>query len=428
MQQEIETFVNNCLHCLPARLNKKIPRPLASTTHGTFPNHVMRLDFIRLPCRPNSNKYIGALVMKDDASHFAWIVPVKRETARIVAKSLLQWASHSRMPLILCVDKGSHFINRIIERLGKHYNITILPTVASNKQTHGSAEIINRLIRRLLASLCSERRISTYDWIQVLPIVVHAINHTEAESLGGYAPVQLFTGQKPENPLTVHLEYEGDRINLVDKPLPPDFDEQVKQLQMALNNWQRVALAEAEKRRQRSRNTVNKARKEYRQFEKGDYVLRAVIEGSSLDRRRSKLQQRWIGPYQIIKPISNKSFQCMDLITGQIYTIDADNLYLYQSGTKEMNLDNRIYQQLVFDSSNYLPTKIIDIKVEHGNPFILLRWKGVASKKKTIRVWHKLNFVMDLLGKEKLNKMLDKLITAKHPEAKYMAQLLGRRC
>lgn len=370
----------------------------------------MRMDFLRLPYNEKEypEGFIGVLAMKDDATHFVHLVPVKAETSYLVAKALIEWSTHSRMPLLLCVDRGTHFINQVIDELKRYTGIaTLLPTIANNKQTHGSAEILNREVRKILTAICSERQISTYEWYKVLPIVVHSINHTPAKSLGGYSPVQLFTGQAPESSLAVHLDDDRDLEKVINfKKLPIDWDKQVQDLVASVNNWNRQAVNASEKIREASRKSVNKNRlkREFR-FEIGQYVLRAIGDNTSAGRKRTKIQTRWIGPLQIIGTRGSKTYVCKDLLTGVGYELHADEMHLY--ATPDLKISRRLQEQMAFDATSLKAQGIIEYSVIGGRHMVKVKWKGI--NKKGLEVWHDINAALRWFKPQRLAEALIRL-------------------
>ena len=409
MEHDIIAFVKNCLHCVGSRTGGKIPRPLSSTIHGLYPNHVMRLDFVSMPLTEEGFKSL--LVMKDDHSQYIWLVPSKFETSEAVATSLLDWASKSKMPIILAVDKGSHFINELLEQLKKHTGLVdILPTVASNKQTHGSAENMNAQVRKLFRSLCSERRLDTVEWPHVLPIVVHALNHRKSSLLGDIAPVELFTGQAPDEVFDAHIHKDGAQVSIEKAQLSQDLIRQLHELRLHLNSLHRKALVSAENRRSQSRDSVNKHRHAFDRFEIGDFVLRGVPEGSSISRNRNKLHRKWLGPYQIVYPRSSKVYICKDLLTGVLYEIHADYLQLYSS--QDLHISGRVKQQITFDTIGQKAVKITDFKLINGKPLIRIKWRNVNSDK-VEDMWHPLSLATQLWS---LQKVLAQLANLKENE------------
>jgi hypothetical protein len=433
MKADIETFCNQCLHCIGGRLGKKIPRPLSSTLHGLYPNHVLRLDFMRMPYREEQKRpFKSLLVLKDDHTHFCWLVPVKDEAAFIVARTLLDWAAKSKMPTFLAVDRGSHFINTLLEELRKHTGLSdILPTIASNKQTHGSSENLNAIIRKIFRCMCSEARVDTRDWVQLVPLVNHILNHRISHTLGDVAPVELFTGQGRDQPLDVFVKKRIDgkmELSSTRNLFYKDFRNDLRELRTRLNDMHREAVVTAEKIRQKSRDSTNKHRKKYKTFEIGDYILRGIPEGSSIDRRRTNLQQRWIGPYQVVTPLSDKVYICKDLLTGVLYELHADYMYHYED--QQFVVTGEVKRQMVFDNIGRKAIALLNFKIVNGRPLVKIKWKGIKDLHDET-CWHPLSLATQIWP---LHNIIRFLLDMKDNAAaqsfvkKFMEQDHGGKC
>ena len=406
--EDIKRFVSNCLHCLGARLGKKIPRPLASTVHGLFPNHVVRMDFLAMPYKEDDQQaYRSILVIKDDHTQYTWLVPAKNETAAVVAKALLDWSAKSKMPIYLAIDQGSHFVNRLIESLKDHTGLVeLLPSIASNKQTHGGAENMNRLVRRMFRSLCSERRISTTDWPELVPMVNHVLNHRASPLLDNIAPVELFTGQFRDEVFGTYLATRNQKLEIQNAGISRSFLQDLTELRIMLNNLHRKAIVSAEKIRESSRKVANETRKDFKGFEVGDFVLRGIPEGSSVDKRRSALQPRWIGPYEIVYPKSKKVYICKDLLTGVLYELHSDYLHLYAD--QDFVATGQVKQQLAFDSVGRVPQRITDFKMVNGSALVQIKWKGIKEDTE-VPVWHPISLAVNLWPFQKVLGQLSQL-------------------
>lgn len=400
MQYDVDKFCKQCLHCIGGRLGKKIPRPLASTVHGTFPNHVVRVDFVSMPYVESTSvePFRGMLVMKDDHTQYCWLVPVKRETAHEVAKALLDWASKSKMPLMLAVDRGTHFINELIEDLQNYTGLVhIFPSVASNKQTHGGAENLNALVRKIFRCICSEKRLDTHEWPDVVHLVNHILNHRKSPVIGGIAPVELFTGQEADNQMDIFLRRRKTgktAVSSLDQTSwYSGFHRDLMELRIMLNNLHRKALVSAEKKRADSRKQANSRRLPYEKFEIGDYVLRGIPEGSSVARRRNNLQSRWIGPYEVAYAKSDKVYICKDMLTGVLYEIHADYLHFYAD--QKFVVTGNVKRQLAFDTMGKKAVKILDFKIVNGSPLVKIKWQGVVDVRKDV-CWHPISLATHL--------------------------------
>lgn len=80
LEDDVSNFVNHCFHCITTREGDKIPRPLASTLHGSRPNEVLHMDYLFMGNSiPLDFNYI--LILRDDFSSFVWLFPTNSATS-----------------------------------------------------------------------------------------------------------------------------------------------------------------------------------------------------------------------------------------------------------------------------------------------------------------------------------------------------------
>ena len=140
-------------------------------------------------------------------------------------------------------------------------------------------------------------------------------------------------------------------------------------------------------------------------FEVGDFILRSIPEESSPGRARTKLQQIWIGPYQVVKSISNKLHICRDLLTGVCYELHVDRMSKYCNDG--LTVDGRIQKQLTFDTTSKEAQKIVDLTIANGKPMVKIKWKGVRNSE----VWHNLNLATKLFSVQEIITSLEDIGT-----------------
>jgi len=205
---------------------------------------------------------------------------------------------------------------------------------------------------------------------------------------------------------------ENGKGSIASVGLSKNFLQDLMELRIMLNNLHRKAIVSAEKMRKASREAVNEKRSAFPGFEIGDYVLRGIPEGSSADKRRSNIQTRWIGPYQVVYPRSNKVYICKDLLTGILYELHADYLHFYAD--QSFVATSNVRQQLAFDSVGRTPVKISDFKMVNGSALVQIKWKGVREET-DCPIWHPISLAVHFWP---LQKILGQLAQLKdNPEA-----------
>jgi hypothetical protein len=145
-----------CLHCIGS-LNSKVPRPLGEALHASRRNQVIHYDFLFVK---NTGKFSHALVLKDDVSHFAELVPSERTDHVVVVHTLVDWYKRFGVPETHFSDKGSHFKNTVVAELNDILKTKHHFTTAYSPKSNGTVERVNREIMKVLRSLVSEFKIS----------------------------------------------------------------------------------------------------------------------------------------------------------------------------------------------------------------------------------------------------------------------------
>jgi hypothetical protein len=161
--EAVHKFVASCLHCLCTRKGTVMPRPLASTMHGRYFGHVLRMDFLYLPLsdgisvRDSAVPYEAILVMRDDATELVDFWPVSSQCAVDAAAGFVEWVSRYNKADFLIVDCGSHFRNQLFDKIKEHVGMrNIVPTLPDAHRTAGSIEVMSKLVLNVLRSQLSE--------------------------------------------------------------------------------------------------------------------------------------------------------------------------------------------------------------------------------------------------------------------------------
>ncbi|GMF44945.1 unnamed protein product [Phytophthora fragariaefolia] len=98
-------------------------------------------------------------------------------------------------------DNGSHFKNEVVAELLRRLKTHQTFMVAYCPWINGSVERVNRDILQDLRAMTMEYKISSKDWVYLVPLVQSSLNHTAVPSLGNKARTELFTGLPCSSPL-----------------------------------------------------------------------------------------------------------------------------------------------------------------------------------------------------------------------------------
>lgn len=160
------------------------------------------LDFVG-PITPSSRvgrKYI--IVATDYFTKWAEARATRRDGAKEVAVFLMeQVVCRFGAPREIVTDRGTHFINEVIEELTEQLSIIHRRTTPYNPQANGQAESTNKVLCAILRKTVSAH---ARDWDQKLTATLWAYNLTYKKATG-YTPYFLTYGQECIVPMEMEI-------------------------------------------------------------------------------------------------------------------------------------------------------------------------------------------------------------------------------
>ena len=378
MTKDIKLLCTNCLHCLPTRGGKRIPRPLGEAIHGQYPNHVLHMDWIYImPAeRDAQHKYQWNLIMRDDLSGYIRITPAVVPDSLVTVDALMEWRAASRTPKILVTDMASYFMSNVMKEFTQRCNLDHHLTVAYGHYSNGSIEVINRNYLMLIRALISELHWNKTEWPWLNKNIEHTINHRPQTRLGGKAPVTVFTGQSPDNPFDPIFGRHLDGSLQISSVPPDKIREQVQNLENSLAQMHKQIVKSSKEQRQKKRIQPQIYRREPN-FIVGDYVL----VGDPVPSRSSskKLNLLWKGPYRVTDTRNNYIFELENILDGVKKVVHGDRIRYYSDN--QLNITEEIKDQFAYDSASY---EVEQFKGCRVNPQthqleLLVNWKGFTE-------------------------------------------------
>ncbi|GMF32353.1 unnamed protein product [Phytophthora fragariaefolia] len=195
---DVKHFVARCMRCGSVSSGPPMPRPLGEALHAEKPNEI-HWDYVSMGSATSGDEYV--LVVKDDASHYVWLIPTVAATADLTIDALLDWFAAFGICRAWVSDQGTHFKNLVIAALqwalGAHHHLQTPRCPWAN----GIVEVVMRDVLRCVRSLGSEWRLPEAERPKVLKIVQLVLNQSPSVSLGGVAPVTAMTGLQAMNSL-----------------------------------------------------------------------------------------------------------------------------------------------------------------------------------------------------------------------------------
>jgi len=293
----VKEWCKTCVNCAARKVpSRKRRSPLQNIQTG-YPMQMVATDIMGpFPATASGNKYI--LVASDYFTRWVEAYAIPNQEATTVAGKLVDnMFCHFGLPEQLHSDMGAQFESRIIKEMCKMLHINKTHTTPYHPQSDGLVERANRTIQNMLTTTTNSK---TGDWENCLPKVCLAYN-TSKHASTGYTPFYLMFGRQPHMPLDVIYG------------IAPNHAEEHCQYVSNLRETMELAYYLA---RKNMGTAAHRQKENYDLKVHGDkftpgqlvWLCNPVVpKGSS-----RKLLSPWVGPYKVIKCISDAVYRIQD--------------------------------------------------------------------------------------------------------------------
>lgn len=333
IDEDVAAFIHNCIHCIMAKTGKRIPRPLSTTLHATFPNQVVHFDYLYLGPSSGEEKY--ALGIKCDLSSYLWLLPYCSANSENSADGIAKWIRSFGAMTHWVSDQGSHFKNEVMEKLAHDYRISHNFTVAYSPWVNGTVEAVMRSVQAATRSLLTELKLAPHDWLSVISVVQQALNESPLARLGTNddgchrSPIEVMTGRAPRRDLLkfyTRSAGEPQKMRTIERVRATQVM-QIDELQEKMDDMHKSVSESVSKLRARQIRAHNqKTNVITPNFTPGDVVLVRSPQGKGL-----KLRFRWIGPRRVVGPVSDLVYDVSKLDCTAIERIHSARMRLYRA-------------------------------------------------------------------------------------------------
>ena len=191
--QDIENYVSSCTICARRKGNygKQSAPMMGHLLRGSKPFEVIYCDFVHMPQSSDGKRYILTII--DSFSRFLYCYPTVRDRAIDAAHGLVHFMTEYEIPKVISSDRGTHFVNAVLEDLCDKLHITQKFHTAWRPQSSGNIERAHRTLKNAIWATAADRNCS---WTDTLPYVRRAMNRSK-NSATGCSPYYTIYGKEP---------------------------------------------------------------------------------------------------------------------------------------------------------------------------------------------------------------------------------------
>ena len=197
-------------------------------------------------------------------------------------------------------------------------------TTPYHPQSNGMCERFNKTLKEMLSKVGND---DPKNWDSTLPSLLFAYREISHDSTGDFSPFELMFGANPRGPLSI----------LKESLVKPNENAEKTSYDIVTNTREHIIKAcqeagkNADNTNLRAPNRINQNRK-LGNLEPGDKVL--VL----LQNKNNKLFIEWLGPYEVMRKITDVDYEIK--IKGQLNIFHIDMLKQYYDKPVETAAEN----------------------------------------------------------------------------------------
>ena len=302
MATDVRNYVRSCKECQ----FRKTRTTLNHSFQGTIPvpENVFEeicIDLVGpLPPTDDGNKYIVTVI--DSLSKYAVTYPVKNATDEEIMHGLESNLFYVfGPPKKILKDQGTNLNSIYCESVYNRWNIKSVRTTPYHPQGNGLTERLNKTLGVGITTMIPTEKDL---WDQYLKPVTFAYNTTLHESTG-FTPIELVTG------INQNLSITG-KIGFCPEKCVPN---------LTIDEKRRIARQNILRSQSKNQKYKNEDRIPC-DIKEGDLVL--IYSVPLKMKRGGKFENRWIGPFRVIKRQSEQVFSVISM-TGSVQNVRQVN-------------------------------------------------------------------------------------------------------
>ncbi|KAI2667414.1 Retrovirus-related Pol polyprotein from transposon 17.6 [Labeo rohita] len=230
------------------------------------------------------------LVIVNYATRYPEAIPLRKATAKAIAKELFLLCTRVGIPAEILTDQGTPFMSRLMADLCRLLQVKQLRTTVYHPQTDRLVECFNQTLKQMLRRVAAEDK---RDWDLMLPYVLFGIREVPQASTG-FTPFELLFGCQPRGLLDVAREAWEQQ-----QPTPLcSVVEHMREMRERIEKVMPLVREHVVKAQQSQQRLYNRAAQP-REFKPGDKVMVLVPTAACRQQEEQlyhvNLLKRWVG-------------------------------------------------------------------------------------------------------------------------------------
>jgi translation initiation factor IF-1 len=332
MKIDVQKFCERCIVCKKAK-SKVMPHGLYTPLPvPEFPWIDISMDFVLGLPRTKKGKD-SIFVVVDRFSKMAHFIPCKKvdDACHVADLFFKEVVRLHGLPRSIVSDRDSKFLSHFWRTLWGKVGTKLLFSTTCHPQTDGQTEVVNRTLSTLLRAVLKKNLKMWEEW---LPHVEFAYNRA-VHSTTQHSPFEIVYGFNPLTPL--------DLLPLPNTSVLKHKDGKAK-AEFVRKMHEQVKL-QIEKKNESYAKSANKGRKKV-VFEPGDWVWVHMRKERFPSQRKSKLQPRGDGPFQVLSRINDNAYKIeLPSEYGVSDTFNVADLSPFDVGDDDINSRSNSFQE-----------------------------------------------------------------------------------
>ena len=304
LRADVKQHIRVCEVCCQNKLPLRKYRAAMANFRVGAPMDRVGIDLLGpLPLTKDGNKYL--LVLVDYFTRWVEAFPLPDQTAETVARSFIhEFVCHFGAPLEVHSDQGRNFESNLFREACRLLEITKTRTTPYHPSSNGLVERFNRTLGTLIRTYIDGDHTK---WDVYIPLLTSAYRSTTHPSTG-FTPNYLMLGRETTMPIDLVFPHPAPPAGEI-----PEYVEELREKLSASYALAREALKNAAERQKKLHDT----RIAQAHYTPGQAVFKRSFGGT-------KLCKPWVGPYIIIKSLSDCLYKVSD--KKRTYVLHHDNL------------------------------------------------------------------------------------------------------